>query len=567
MTFPVLTRLKRALGLAAPIVLACSFSGAADAQTTLTTELVANGFQKPVEAIGNPDGRIFVVEQNSGLIRIIGPAGGVLATPFLNIKSKIKSSGNEEGLLGLAFHPDYENNGFFYVNYTASGPNRTVVERYSVSATDKNIADPTSGAQIIAFNQPFSNHNGGCLRFGSDGYLYIATGDGGSANDPQCNAQNPGSFLGKMLRLDVDSGLPYTVPPSNPFVTTAGYLPEIWAIGLRNPWRFGFDSLNGDMYIGDVGQSTREEVNVSGPGNGGFNYGWKIMEGVNCFQTGNCPVGTFPPCNNPALTLPATDYGHSGPFGGPCSITGGEVSRDCSIPGFFGTYYYADYCSDQIFSFEYVGGVVTNHVQRTAELAPGGGLSLSSITSFGVDGDGAVLIVDQGGEIFRIIAASQPALADCDGNGMDDTCEIAVQPTLDMNGNGILDSCEGCGFSTYGVGASPVNYMTLAGAGGTGLGGAAQFVTTGVLTGPVFDFVSLAQANAPIVGGVGLVNLGLVILTGVAPAAGGTAVYNAPIPTDPTLAGLSVYIQSAAPDSAQPGGWGLSNGLQLTLCP
>ena len=563
MTFPI----QRVLGLAAPLLLACGMAAESSAQTTLTTELVASGFSAPVEAIGHADGRIFVVEQNTADIRIIGPLGGVLATPFLDLTGKVQTGG-ERGLLGLAFHPDYDNNGYFYVNYTKGSPNRTIVERYTVSAGNKNIADPTSALEILSFPQPQSNHNGGCLRFGSDGYLYIGTGDGGGAGDTSCNAQNPGLMLGKMLRIDVDGGTPYAVPPGNPFIGTAAYLPEIWAVGLRNPWRYAFDPLTGELYIGDVGQSDLEEVDVVPAGDGGYNFGWKIMEGTSCYGTGGCPSGVLPPCGDASLTMPVTEYAHSGPFGGPCSITGGEVMRDCKIPELFGTYFYADYCSNQIWSFDYTTGSVVNHVERTAELAPGGGLSINSITSFGVDGDGSVLIVDAGnGEIFRIIAASQPPFADCDLNGKEDNCEIAMDPSLDLDGNGTLDSCESCGYAVYGVGASPVNYMSLNGSGGTSVGSATAFVTTGVVTGPVLDFVSLAQDNFPVVGGVGLVNQGLNILTLVAPSVGGTATVNTVIPNDPAFAGLAIYVQSAAPDAGQPAGWGLSNGLELIICP
>ena len=567
MTFPI----QRAFGFAAPLLLAFGMAADSSAQTTLTTELVAGGFSNPLEAIGLPgDDRIFVVEQNQADIHIIDGSGSVLPTPFLDLTGKVQTGG-ERGLLGLAFHPDYANNGYFYVNYTRSSPNRTVIERYQVSA-NPNVANAASGLQLLSYSQPFSNHNGGCLRFGPDGYLYIGTGDGGSGGDPQCYAQNPNSMLGKMLRIDVDGAAPYGIPADNPWASGGSGLPEIWAVGLRNPWRYSFDSLTGDLYIGDVGQNSIEEVDwlptVPPPVNKPYNFGWKMMEGNNCFGTGSCVSGTFPPCNDPSLVDPVGQYAHTGPFGGPCSITGGEVSRDAKIPGTFGTYFFADYCSAQIWSFELVGGVMTNFQERTSELAPGGGLSINTITSFGADGDGSVLICDfGGGEIYRIKAASQPALNDCDSNGKEDSLEILMDPNLDLNGNGVLDSCEGCGYSAYGVGAAPANYMTLAGSGGSGVGTTAQFVTTGVVSGPVFTAISLAQDNFPLFGGTGLVNLVLTIQIGVTPAVGGQAVYSVPIPADPAMAGLSVYTQSGAPDAGQPGGWGLSNGLKLDVCP
>jgi len=554
-----------ALGLGTAGLIACGVTTPTFAQTTLTTELVVNGFNKPVAALSPPgDSRIFVVEQNSGKVKIFDGTQ-VLAAPFLDIKSKIKSSGNEEGLLGMAFHPDFPNTPYIYVNYTASGPNRTVVERYQLSNPNK--INVNTATQIITYNQPFSNHNGGNLRFGADGYLYIGSGDGGSGGDPQCNAQNMGKMLGKMLRIDVDNGLPYTVPATNPFVGTPGVNPEIWAIGLRNPWRYSFDALTGDLYIADVGQSTVEEVDVVPPSNGGLNFGWKIMEGGNCFSTSSCLPG-IPLCNGPSLTLPLTSYGHTGPFGGPCSITGGEVYRGCKIPDFFGTYFFADYCSNQIFSFEAVGGTATNLTERTNELKPAGGLSINSITSFGVDGDGEVLIVDQTGEIFRIIAQTQPAIADCDMNGKDDVCEITMNPSLDGNGNGTLDVCEvACGYTTYGVGASPANTIALAGSGTGQIGMNAVFDATGVPAATALFFASLGQDNFPAVGGVGLVSLPLTILSAVVPSTSGASSWSVPVPAMAALVGLGVNVQAIAVDGSQPGGWALSNGVQLIVCP
>lgn len=537
----------------------------AQAQTTLTTELVANGFQRPIGARALPgDDRIFVTEQNTGLVRII-QGGAVLPTPFLNVKSKINSGGNEQGLLGFTFHPDFANNGHVYVNYTASGPNRTVVERYTVSASNPNVADPASALQIITFNQTQSNHNGGDLQFGLDGYLYIPTGDGGGAGDTACNAQNTNLMLGKILRLDVDSATPYAVPATNPTNFT-GTATELWAIGLRNPWRTAFDTLTGDYYIGDVGQNVWEELDILAPGDGGYNLGWKMMEGNACFGTGNC--GSVPACNDPSLTDPVYVYSHSSPFGGSCSITGGEVYRGQMIPELFGTYFFADYCSNIILSFQWNGTMMTNQTNRTSELAPGGGLTINQITSFGVDGDGEVLICDQGGEIYRIIAQSQPGLNDCDGNGKEDALEITMFPNLDMNGNGVLDSCEpGCGFTQYGLGASPVNSIDLNGAGPAQVGTVAAMTATNVPSNPALFFASAASANVPVLGGVALIDIGLNFQIGVVPAAGGTAVWNAGIPNMPSLVGFQAYVQAAALDGTQPGGWALSNGLEVVICP
>jgi len=265
--------------------------------------------------------------------------------------------------------------------------------------------------------------------------------------------------------------------------------------------------------------------------------------------------------------MPVTAYNHTGGFGGGCSITGGEVYRGCKIPGFFGTYFFADYCSNLILSMDVVGGVAFNLTNRTTELKPVG-LSINSITSFGVDGDGEILIVDQSGEIFRIIAASQPALADCDMNGKDDACEITMNPNLDLNGNMILDVCEpSCGYSAYGVAASPANTIVLAGSGSGQIGSPATFDATGVTAPSALYFASLGQGNFPVVGGVGLVSLPLTILSAVVPATAGSASWSAPIPASGVLVGLSVFVQAAAPDGAQPGGWALSNGVELVICP
>ncbi len=546
-------------------------ASSSSAQTPLTTELVVSGLSKPLEAIGVPgDPRIFIVEQDTARVRVFDGTN-LLATPLINVKSLAQTSGNERGLLGLAFHPNFGVPGavgedYFYINYTRSGPNRSVVERFTISPSNPNVAIPSSRLEILSVAQPFSNHNGGCLRFGSDGYLYIGFGDGGSANDPQCRAQNGGLMLGKMLRIDVDGGTPYAIPASNPFVGDPNTLDEIWSTGLRNPWRYSFDALTGELFIGDVGQNAREEVNVISATDAGVNFGWKMMEGLNCFSTGNC--GSVPACNNPALTLPVTQYNHGG-FGGGCSITGGEVYRGCKIPDLFGTYFYADYCSNNIYSFDYAGGTLNNGANRTSELAPGGGLSINAITSFGVDGDGEILIVDQGGEIFRVVPSVAPIINDCDANGKDDICEITMDPSLDMNNNGVLDACDPtCGFTTYGTGASPANYLVLAGGGSTSVGNVVQANTSGAIGPVTFNVVSLGESNTPIFGGVVLVNQSQKILDSIQPVdGGGNSSWSLPIPAGPALIGLDVFFQSASPDGSQPNFWAFSNGLKLTICP
>ncbi len=394
-----------------------AFTPSADAQTPITTTRIISGAARPVW-VGAPAGdreRLFVVEQNTRLIRIF-KNGAFNATPFLNV-STVASFNNERGLLGLAFHPNYAQNGYFFVNYTGLNGATNIV-RVKVSS-DPDVADFSSGLVILNISQPFSNHNGGNIVFGPDGLLYIGMGDGGSANDPGCRAQNPAELLGKMLRIDVDTidaTGSYGIPPSNPFVGQPQYRPEIWQVGQRNPWRFSFDRLTGDMYIGDVGQDAREEISFQPAGVGGINFGWKVLEGNSCNSTASCAPGT-PPCGSPVYTAPIHTYNHG--VGGICSVTGGVVYRGCAIPDLQGTYFFADFCSSAIWSLRYDGATVTQFTNRTASLAPGGGLNIQSITHFGEDADGELLIVDSnGGEVFKVIpngvapVACPPLVAD-----------------------------------------------------------------------------------------------------------------------------------------------------------
>lgn len=370
----------------------------APAQTQLSTVRIASGLSSPTyvtSPVGDED-RLFVCEQNSGLIKVI-KRGVVLPTPFLNVRAAIQPGG-EQGLLGMAFDPRYPVNGFFYVSYSRAGNGASVIARYSVSASNPDVAAANSG--VVCFGpiaQPYTNHNGGNIQFGPDGKLYFGLGDGGSADDPHCHAQNRQSLLGKMLRLDV-STVPFSVPADNPFVGNAAYRPEIWSLGLRNPWRFSFDRLTGDMFIGDVGQSTQEELDFEPAGTGGRNYGWKVMEGTNCFSTAAC---TNPPaCNSPALTRPFHTYANSTS----CSITGGYVYRGCAIPDLRGTYIFGDFCSGRIWSLRYSGSTVVELRDRTTELVPGVGL-INEISSFGEDARGELYVVDHfDGEIFKIVA-------------------------------------------------------------------------------------------------------------------------------------------------------------------
>jgi glucose/arabinose dehydrogenase len=417
-----------------------TFGGAAaEAGTTpLTARRIAFGVSRPV-MVAAPTGdyeRLFIVQQQ-GIIRVYDMVGGnLLPTPFLNIDALVgggTSGGDERGLLGLAFHPDFATNGHFFVSYN-NNSGTSIIARYTVDATNPNVANPSSAVTILTQSQPFTNHNGGGIHFGPlDGYLYIGFGDGGSANDPQGNGQNQNSRLGKMLRIDVDGGTPFAIPPTNPFVGAGAPLDEIWASGLRNPWRWSFDRETGDMWIADVGQFSVEEVNfqpASSPG--GENYGWRCMEGNSCTGLSGCA------CNAAALTDPIRTYTH----GQGCSITGGFVYRGCSMPDMHGIYFYADYCSNQIWSFKYDGATVTEFTTRTAELDPTGPLAIGSISGFGEDAYGELYICDLfGGEVFKIVPADIDS-RDCDGNLVDDVCEIAVGAVFDCNGNGLSDICD-----------------------------------------------------------------------------------------------------------------------------
>ncbi|HLE57473.1 MAG TPA: PQQ-dependent sugar dehydrogenase [Rhodothermia bacterium] len=350
----------------------------------LAVQEVAAGLADPLYVtapVGDP--RLFVVEQ-SGRIRII-KNGQLLQVSFLDIVARV-SSGGERGLLSVAFHPAYATNGFFYVNFTDVGGN-TRVERFSVSS-NPDVADPGSSKLILTVAQPFSNHNGGLNLFGSDGMLYIGLGDGGSGGDPQGNGQNRGALLGKILRIDVDRGDPYAIPADNPFVGQQGARGEVWAFGLRNPWRFAFDRTAGLLYVADVGQNRFEEVDVVVSNRAGVNYGWNTMEAASCFGSSSC--------NQQGLELPVLVYDHSG---GACSITGGFVYRGTILPEIGGHYFYSDYCAGFLRSFRYRNGAAVD--QRTWDVG-----SIGSITSFGVDAAGELYLTSSNGRVYRIVRRS-----------------------------------------------------------------------------------------------------------------------------------------------------------------
>lgn len=347
--------------------------------TEINLEVVATGLNSPLHLTSPPgDSRLFVVEQG-GRIRII-ENGQVLGTPFLDINAII-ASGGERGLLSLAFHPNYGSNGYFYVNYTdQSGDTR--VERYTVSG-NPNAADAQSAKLILTVAQPFGNHNGGLVTFGPDGMLYIGMGDGGSAGDPGDAGQNTNTLLGALLRIDVDGGDPYAIPPDNPFVGQAGARGEIWAYGLRNPWRFSFDGPGGTLYIADVGQNEWEEVDAVSATEAGVNYGWRLMEGAHCF---NPSVN----CDQTGLELPVLEYDHSQG----CSVTGGYVYRGSALPLLRGHYFYGDYCAGFVRSFRLENGEATD--EATWDVG-----SIGQILSFGVDASNELYVLTSQGTVFR----------------------------------------------------------------------------------------------------------------------------------------------------------------------
>ncbi len=334
-------------------------------------QLVVTGLQRPVDLQADGSGRLFVLEK-VGRIRII-QNGSLLQASFLDITGRVGSSANEQGLLGLAFHPRYAQSGYFFVNYTDRNGD-TVISRFQVSS-DPNFSDPSSEVRLLGVDQPFGNHNGGPLAFGPDGYLYAGLGDGGSQGDPFGNAQNTNTLLGAILRLDVDLAEPYAIPDGNPFGN------EVWAYGLRNPWRISFDKTTGDFYIADVGQNVWEEINFLPAGSpGGANFGWNYREGAHPYK-GTAPAG---------LIDPVAEYSHGE---GGCSVTGGYVYRG-SMSEWNGIYLYGDYCTG------FVWGLINSGNGWQARLLFDTDVN---ITSFGQDESGEVYIVADGGGIYRLV--------------------------------------------------------------------------------------------------------------------------------------------------------------------
>lgn len=498
------------------------------ASAQVTTVRIAHGLSRPLWA-GAPagDARVFIAEKG-GRIKVL-KAGQVLARPFLELVGRV-SNGAEQGLLGVAFHPDFRRNGTFFVNYTdLSG--ETVVARLKVT-DDPDVADPASEAVVLRIGQPYDNHNGGDLHFGPDGYLYVFTGDGGLANDPGCRAQKLALPQGKVLRIDVDSAAPYAIPPDNPFVGQPGVRQEIFHYGLRNPWRNGFDRLTGDLYLGDVGQDEREEIDVAPAGSAGLNFGWKMMEGRGCTNNAhNCLTGT-PSCGDPALVAPIVELFHSDRS---FAITGGYVYRGWACPSEYGRYFFSDFADAKIRSlvWDSASGTIAELRDRTAELAPGGGLSIQNIASFGEDGFGELLILDHSGggngEVFKMVPSGAP-------------------PALGLVRNG-----------------SGANRPCLAAASLPILGGRLE-LEVDALAHRGARLVHLVGYAAPASGlflgrGEVLVDTSSALLFhAVAPAAGPTT-FRFPIPCALALAGFTAHVQAAVTG----GGLELCNALDVTL--
>ena len=567
------------LALQASLCAAFLCAAPASAQT-LTKTLVAD--VPDVLYVTSPPGdtsRLFAVRK-SGRIRVI-KNGAVLATSFLNIGvggGNLVSVGAERGLLGLAFHPNYAQNGWFYVNYTDTQDD-TVVARYTVSS-DPDVADPTSATFVLGpVFQPQERHNGGCLQFGPDGMLYIGMGDGGGSYDlgpghaPGGNAQWPQTLLGKMLRLDVDLPFPH-VPLDNPYVGDPSTLQEIWHFGLRNPWRFSFDRATGDMYVGDVGEGTHEEVDHQPSGVGALNFGWVCKEGIGVPPFGNGD------CTGIELVDPIHDYTHAA---GSNAIVGGYVYRGCSMPALQGTYFFADYSQSRVWSFRYDGTVVTEFAERTAELSAGG--ALQSLASFGEDALGELYLCDViAGAVYRIESADP--LPDCNANLVADACDIAVGTSLDLDRNGVPDECDCvpspaayCTAKRNSLGCSPVIGYT----GTPELGATVPFVIRSQQT--LNHMVGLliyghAQNSVPFQGGI--LCVGPTVTRTPGQVSGGSAGsgtdcsgahafdFSAYIASglDPTLvAGAQVNAQYWSRDVADPFGSALSDGLQFVICP
>lgn len=424
----------------------CAFLLAAFAPALdLSLAPIADNLAEPVFVTQVPgdDSRLFIIEK-PGRIRIV--KNGVLQeTPFLDITDEVDDDSSEQGMLGLAFHPNYLFNGYFFVNYTGTSTNPqppTRIARFQRDGANLDIADPDSKTPLLEIAQPYSNHNGGMIAFGPDGYLYIATGDGGSGNDPDGNGQDRNALLGKLLRIDVDEGgegagtggAEYDVPPGNPFVGVQNVRPEIWAYGLRNPWRFSFDRQTGDLWIGDVGQNAQEEINFQAAAStGGQNYGWVTFEGTRC----NTNAVDQEDCDalEPSVTFPVHTYPN--PTDGR-AVMGGYVYRGNAIPAIQGEYFYSDSNRSFFKTFRLVEGAATAQTDRSADIKQG--LSFGAVVSFGEDNAGELYVVDIGGTVYKLVdldAAEGEGTPEGEGEGGSDGFHAA-----DPNGDGDISLTE-----------------------------------------------------------------------------------------------------------------------------
>ena len=379
--------------------LALAASSAAAQQQPITTEQVAIGLNTPhwvCSAPGDDASRIFITT-HWGRIRIVD--NDVLnPTPFLDIHPLVTFDGNEQGMLGMVFHPQYAQNGILYVTYVDLNGN-WVLARYLRDPFNPDLADPNSAVILLTIIHPIVWHHGGWMEFGQDGLLYIATGDGGGVGDPLNSGQSGNTLLGKLLRIDVDGGFPYAIPPGNPYVNDPLVLDEIWAMGVRNPWRGDMDDLTGDIWFGDVGQDTWEEVDFLPAGQAAANFGWRVVEGFHCYSPS---VG----CNQTGMTPPVHEYKHEvGPHGYRCSVTGGRVYRGRGMATMQGRFFFGDYCSGEIFSTRTDGVGTVDFREHFAELEPTMGPNIN-IVGFGQDADGEVYVCNQAdGSVHRIVPA------------------------------------------------------------------------------------------------------------------------------------------------------------------
>lgn len=374
-------------------------------QPKLTTVPFASGLTLPVGMAHAGDDRLFVLERR-GVIQILDSTGTLLPTPYLDISSKVLSSSTEQGLLGLAFHPNYASNGLFYINYILNeGGKKTRVSEYKLSSTDENQADVGSERILLEVSQPFDNHNGGDLHFGPDGYLYISLGDGGSAGDPDDHAQNGLDLLGKILRIDIDNGSPYEIPYDNPFIGSSTVLDEIWSLGWRNPWRFSFDRMTGDMWVGDVGQGKVEEVSRELAGsNGGLNYGWRCLEGNQIYNSNGCGiVSDYEP--------PVFAYVQGNNTGE--SVTGGYVYRGEKLTSLQGHYVFGDYESGSFWT------VIENGTGNWDATWQGKLLGTRQCSAFGENSDGELFVAAYGtGNIYQISLDTTPIDPEATGGAL-----------------------------------------------------------------------------------------------------------------------------------------------------